>query len=102
MRRTMATIKEIVDIYLVSKRMTRRGGSDNDLSPVLPLIIMDSALTIYKRYIRTVECRFKMRKLQNEWSRLYKTFNVKYFFKTHQSRTEYPNQAGRGSPQPAR
>lgn len=31
----MATIKEIVDIYLVSKGMTRKGGSDNDLPGVI-------------------------------------------------------------------
>lgn len=85
----METIKEIVDIFLVSKGMTRKGGSDNDLSPILPLIIMDSALTIYKRYIRTVECRFKMRKLQNEWSRLYKTFNDEYFHLYNKEETDY-------------
>ena len=85
----MTTIKEIVDIFLVSKGMTSKGGSDNDISPILQLIIMDSALTIYKRYIRTVECRFKMRKLQNEWSRLYKTFNDEYFLLYDKEQTDF-------------
>ena len=85
----MATIKEIVDIYLISKGMARKGGSDNDLSPILPLIIMDSALTMFTSYIRPVKCKYMMRKLQNEWSRLYKTFNDEYFSLYDEEQTDF-------------
>lgn len=44
----MATnIKEIVDVFLESKGVIRQKGNDGDITPLLPLIIMDSAFQLF-------------------------------------------------------
>ena len=76
----MATnIKEIVDVFLASKGLRRDKGNDGDISPLLPLIIMDTALQLYNKYIRPVECKREMKMYKNQWARLYHEFNMMYF-----------------------
>ena len=76
----MATnIKEIVDVFLASKGMKRQKGNDGDISPLLPLIIMDTALQLFNKYIRPVECKREMKMYKNQWARLYHEFNMMYF-----------------------
>ena len=76
----MATnIKEIVDIFLASKGMKREKGNDGDISPLLPLIIMDTALQLFNKYIRPVECKREMKMYKNKWIRLYHEYNMMYF-----------------------
>ena len=75
----MANIKEIVDIFLASKGMKREKGNDGDISPLLPLIIMDTALQLFNKYIRPVECKREMKMYKNKWIRLYHEYNMMYF-----------------------
>ncbi len=76
----MATnIKEIVDVFLASKGMKRDKGNDGDISPLLPLIIMDTALQLYNKYIRPVECKQEMKMYKNKWMKLYHEYNMMYF-----------------------
>lgn len=76
----MATsIKEIVDVFLASKGMKREKGNDGDISPLLPLIIMDTALQLFNKYIRPVECKREMKMYKNKWIRLYHEYNMMYF-----------------------
>lgn len=76
----MATnIKEIVDVFLASKGLRRDKGNDGDISPLLPLIIMDTALQLFNKYIRPVECKREMKMYKNQWARLYHEFNMMYF-----------------------
>ena len=76
----MATnIKEIVDVFLASKGMKRQKGNDRDISPLPPLIIMDTALQLFNKYIRPVECKREMKMYKNQWARLYHEFNMMYF-----------------------
>ena len=76
----MATnIKEIVDVFLASKGLKRQKGNDGDISPLLPLIIMDTALQLFNKYIRPVECKREMKMYKNQWARLYHEFNMMYF-----------------------
>ena len=83
----MATnIKEIVDVFLASKGLKREKGNDGDISPLLPLIIMDTALQLFNKYIRSVECKREMKMYKNKWIKLYHEFNMMYFrhFNTEQ------------------
>ena len=75
----MTNIKEIVDIFLASKGMKREKGNDGDISPLLPLIIMDTALQLFNKYIRPVECKREMKMYKNKWIRLYHEYNMMYF-----------------------
>lgn len=76
----MATkIKEIVDVFLASKGLKRQKGNDGDISPLLPLIIMDTAFQLFNKYIRPVECKREMKMYKNQWARLYHEFNMMYF-----------------------
>lgn len=76
----MATsIKEIVDIFLASRGLKREKGNDGDISPLLPLIIMDTALQLFNKYIRPVECKREMKMYKNRWIRLYHEYNMMYF-----------------------
>ena len=76
----MATsIKEIVDVFLASRGLKREKGNDGDISPLLPLIIMDTALQLYNKYIRPVECKREMKMYKNRWIRLYHEYNMMYF-----------------------
>ena len=76
----MATnIKEIVDVFLASKGLKRQKGNDGDISPLLPLIIMDTALQLFNKYIRPVECKREMKMYKNKWAKLYHEFNMMYF-----------------------
>lgn len=76
----MATsIKEIVDVFLASKGLKREKGNDGDISPLLPLIIMDTALQLFNKYIRPVECKREMKMYKNKWIRLYHEYNMMYF-----------------------
>lgn len=72
-------IRELVNIYLKSRRLVVKSGNEGDFSPLLPLIIMDSAYQMWQKYIRPVECRHEMKKLKNEWSATYHAFNRDYF-----------------------
>lgn len=76
----MATsIKEIVDVVLASKGMKRDKGNDGDISPLLPLIIMDSAYQLFNKYINPVECKREMKMYKDQWKKLYHEFNMTYF-----------------------
>lgn len=76
----MATsINEIVDIFLTSKGLRRAESGNNDLSPILPLIIMDSARTLFDKYIKPIKCKMEMQMYKNEWRRCYHKFNMEYF-----------------------
>ena len=73
----MATnIKEIVDVFLASKGLKREKGNDGDISPLLPLVIMDTALQLYNKYIRPVECKREMKMYKNKWIKLYHEYNM--------------------------
>ena len=76
----MATnIKEIVDVFLESKGVIRQKGNDGDITPLLPLIIMDSAFQLFNKYIKPVECKREMKMYKNQWKKLYHEFNMTYF-----------------------
>lgn len=76
----MATnIKEIVDVFLESKGVIRQRGNDGDITPLLPLIIMDSAFQLFNKYIKPVECKREMKMYKNQWKKLYHEFNMTYF-----------------------
>ena len=76
----MATsIKEIVDVFLASRGLKREKGNDGDISPLLPLIIMDTALQLFNKYIRPVECKREMKMYKNRWIKLYHEYNMMYF-----------------------
>ena len=75
----MTSIKEIVDVFLASKGMKREKGNDGDISPLLPLIIMDTALQLFNKYIRPVECKREMKMNKNKWIKLYHEYNMMYF-----------------------
>lgn len=76
----MATsIKEIVDVFLASKGMKLENGNEGDISPLLPLIIMDSAFQLFNKYINPVECKREMKMYKNQWKKLYHEFNMEYF-----------------------
>lgn len=73
------SIKEIVDVFLASKGLKREKGNDGDISPLLPLIIMDSAYQLFNKYINPVECKREMKMYKNQWKKLYHEFNMTYF-----------------------
>lgn len=75
----MITIKELVDTYLFSKGLKRLKGADEDASPLLPLIMMDSAYQLYCKYVKPLECKHELKKLKNEWCKSYKVFNKDFF-----------------------
>lgn len=76
----MATsIKEIVDVFLASKGMKLENGNEGDISPLLPLIIMDSAFQLFNKYINPVDCKWEMKMCKNQWKKLYHEFNMEYF-----------------------
>ena len=82
------TINQIVDIFLTSKGLVRNGG-DNNLSPILPLIIMDSAKSLFDKYISPVESKREMKRCRGEWLRLYHEFNMEYFSLYTQDQRDY-------------
>lgn len=73
------TIKSLVDKYLKAKGLKRVKGADNDASPLLPLIMMDSAFQLFDKYVKKVECRHEMKKWKNEWLAHYHRFNRDFF-----------------------
>lgn len=73
------TIKSLVDKYLKSKGLKRVKGADNDASPLLPLIIMDSAFQLFDKYVKPVECKHEMKHWKKEWIAHYKRFNHDFF-----------------------
>ena len=75
----MTNIKEIVDVFLASKGLKREKGNDGDISPLLPLIIMDSAYQLFNKYINPMECKREMKMYKNQWKKLYHEFNMTYF-----------------------
>lgn len=75
----MITIKQLVDTYLTSKGLKRIKGEDNDASPLLPLIMMDSAYSLFSRYVGGLECHHEMKKLKGLWIESYNRFNRDYF-----------------------
>ena len=40
---------------------------------------MDTALQLFNKYIRPVECKREMKMYKNQWARLYHEFNMMYF-----------------------
>ena len=82
------TINQIVDIFLTSKGLVRNGG-DNNLSPILPLIIMDSAKSLFDKYINPVESKREMKRCRGEWLKLYHEFNMEYFLLYTQDQRDY-------------
>ena len=76
----MATnIKEIVDVFLESKGVIRQKWNDGDITPLLPLLIMDSALELFNKAVKPVECKREMKMYKNQWKKLYHEFNMTYF-----------------------
>lgn len=75
----MITIKELVDTYLQAKGLKRLRGAEEDATPILPLIIMDSAFQLYDTYINPIKCKHEMKKLKNDWVDAYNKFNRDYF-----------------------
>lgn len=82
-------IRELVEIFLKSKGMKKISGSDNDASPLLPLIMMDSAFQLYCEYIKPVECKHEMKKWKNDWIKNYTAFNKEYFSCFNIEQTDY-------------
>lgn len=85
----MITIKELVETYLRANGLKRINGSDEDASPLLPLIIMDSAFQLYCKHVRPIKCRQEMKKIKNAWFASYEAFNKDYFRCYNQDQTEY-------------
>ena len=75
----MATIKDLVAAYLAPKGLKATCGNDNEVAPLLPLIIMDAAYQIFCRNIKPVECRHNMQKWRNGWLGSYDRFNQSFF-----------------------
>lgn len=73
------TIKSLVGKYLHAKGLKKIMGADDDASPLLPLIMMDSAFSLFQKYIKPVECRHEMKHLKKEWLTHYNKFNHDYF-----------------------
>lgn len=74
----MTTISKLVEIFLKSKGMKKISGDENDASPLLPMIMMDSAYQVWCKYIKKVPCKHEMKKLKNEWIDNYNKFNKDY------------------------
>lgn len=75
----MATVNDLIKAYLAPKGLKMRCSTDNEVAPLLPLIIMDTAYQIFCRNIKPVECRHNMQKWRNEWLRSYDRFNQSFF-----------------------
>lgn len=75
----MNEIKTLVDLYLKSKGMTKVSGRDDDFSPILPLVMMDSANTIWKEAFKTIDAKQELKKIKNAWEKSYHAFNMDYF-----------------------
>lgn len=75
----MSSIKNLVDAFLQSKGLKKISGSDNDASPLLPLIMMDSAYQIFSKYIRKVDFKHELKRYRGEWIKNYNAFNKEYF-----------------------
>ena len=73
------TIKSLVDKYLKAKGLKRVKGADNDASPILPSIMMDSAFQLFCKYVEKVECMHEMKHWKKEWITHYKRFNHDFF-----------------------
>lgn len=82
-------IKELVDTYLKSRGLKRQKGRDDDATPLLPLIMMDSAYQLFNTYIKPVNSRFEMKKYKNEWLKAYNSFNKDFFSCYNEEQTDY-------------
>lgn len=85
----MTTIKELVDVYLASRGYKRLKGADEDATPILPLIMMDSAFQLYDKYIKPVKCKHELKKLKNEWVAHYNRFNRSFFRCYNEEQTDF-------------
>lgn len=82
-------IKELVNTYLATQGMKKVSGNDNDLAPLLPLLMMDLASTIWNGSIKKVESKFEMKKYKNEWEKAYHHFVSDFFRAFNQEQTDY-------------
>ena len=73
------TNKELVETYLAYHGMKRVEGKDEDLSPLLPFIMMDITLDMYLKVIKPLNCKHLMNHYRKEWKRNYDAFNARLF-----------------------
>lgn len=71
---------ELVDALMRYRNFKKIKGVDNDLGPLLPLILLDIQLSIFDKTIRPVKCRYEMSCYRNMWIQNYNLFNRNLFF----------------------
>lgn len=67
--------KQLVDAYIRYRGMVRIDGDDNDISCLIPLLLLDMHLDIFTHSIRFLECRHETKKARTKWRECYNTFN---------------------------
>lgn len=75
----MVTINDVITAILKAKGMRKIKGSEDDVAPIIPYILMDTAYTLYCKHIRTLKCSFKAKKARNSFGENYGKFNRDMF-----------------------
>lgn len=76
----MISNKELVDAFMRYRNFVRIKGDDNDIGPLLPLILLDMQLQIFDKSVRPVESTYEQAQFRNLWIRSYNLFNRGSFF----------------------
>lgn len=85
----MSHISEIVTTFLKSKGLRKIAGNENDASPILPLIMMDSAYQLYDKWVKPVESKHEMKRLKKEWIANYNLFNKDFLTCFNDEQTDF-------------
>ena len=84
-------IRDIVEAYCNRYDLQLILGKmgDNDPAPILPFIIMDSALSEFSREVRPLKFRREMKAVRKRWSEDYHAFNRRLFSCLNQEQTDF-------------
>lgn len=72
---TSISNRQLVDAYIRFRGFIRIEGDDQDLSCLLPLLLLDMQLQIFDTSISKIECRHGLKQARTRWSDCYNRFN---------------------------
>lgn len=76
----MVSNKELVDAFMHYRNFKRIKGNDEDLGPLVPLILLDIQFSIFNKTIKPVKCRYELAFYRKMWIHNYNMFNRGSFF----------------------
>lgn len=86
---TSISNRELVDAYIKFRGFHRLNGDGNDISCLVPLILLDMHLQLYDTSISKIPCRHETQRARTRWRECYNKFNRGSFLAFNR---EYKNQ----------